>query len=79
MRGDAILLGGTVVHERNERTQCWFPRDVAAKLFGIVRIAQELGPACPCGLQLASPLKGACQQLKFSRQARSLRDCPEAH
>src|SRR5262245_23977470 len=43
MRGDAILLSGTVVHERNDRTQCWFPRDVVAKLFGIVRIAQEPG------------------------------------
>jgi hypothetical protein len=43
MRGDAILRGGMVVHERNDRTQCWFPRDVAAKRFGIVRIAQEPG------------------------------------
>jgi hypothetical protein len=54
MRGDAILRGGMVVHERNDRTQCWFFRDVAAKLFCIVRIAQEPGweKACPCGLQL---------------------------
>jgi hypothetical protein len=56
MRGDAILRGGMVVHERNDRTQCWFPRDVAAKLLGIVGIAQApvWGPACPCGLHLAS-------------------------
>jgi hypothetical protein len=43
MRGDAILRGGMVVHERNDRTQCWFFRDVAAELFCIVRIAQEPG------------------------------------
>jgi hypothetical protein len=61
MRGDAILLSGTVVHERNERTQCWFPRDVAAKLFGIVRIA----PACPCGLQLASRSKELASNSNF--------------
>jgi hypothetical protein len=35
--------GGLVVHERNDRTQCWFFRDVAAELFCIVRIAQEPG------------------------------------
>jgi hypothetical protein len=81
MRGDAILRGGMVVHERNDRTQCWFPRDVAAKLFGIVRIAQEpgLGAGVPVRTATRQPLKGACQQLKFSRQARGLRNYAEAH
>jgi hypothetical protein len=58
-----------------------FPRDVVAKLFGIVRIAQEpgLGAGMPVRTATRQPLKGACQQLKFSRQTRSLRDYPEAH
>ena len=49
-----------VVHERNDRTQCWFPRDVAAKLFGIVRIAQEpgLGAGVPVRTAIRQPLKG---------------------
>jgi len=70
-----------LVHERNDGTQCWFPRDVVAKLFGIVCIAQEPGFGSPHAVRIATrqPLKGACQQLKFSRQARGLRDYPEAH
>jgi hypothetical protein len=63
-----------VVHERNERTQCWFPRDVAAKLFGIVRIAQEprLGAGVP--VRTREPLKGSLPAAQiFSTSPRSAR------